>query len=194
VIYVIDNYDSFTYNLVQYLGQLGGEPFVRRNDETSLVEIAASRPRAILLSPGPCTPRESGVCLDVIRAALDPSGPLAGIPVFGVCLGHQAIAHSAGATVDRARRVRHGKTSPIRHDGQGLFAGVPNPFRAVRYHSLAIDEDTLPPDFVITARAEDDGEIMGIRHRSLPIEGIQFHPESAFTEHGLTLVANMLAR
>jgi anthranilate synthase/aminodeoxychorismate synthase-like glutamine amidotransferase len=194
VILVIDNYDSFTYNLVQYLGVCGAVVTVRRNDEVTLAETAALRPSGIMLSPGPCTPDGSGVCLDIGRAALDPDGPLAGIPVFGVCLGHQAIGQVAGGKVDRANAVRHGKSSPVRHDGQGLFQGCPNPMTAVRYHSLVVRQDAVPPGFVVTATAEDDGEIMGLRHESLPIEGVQFHPESVLTDGGLQIVRNFVER
>lgn len=188
MILVIDNYDSFTYNLVQYLSLAGAETEVVRNDEIVLSQILALRPNGILLSPGPCTPRESGVCLDVAAAATD--GDLRGTPIFGVCLGHQALGHRAGSIVERAPRIRHGKASPVRHDGQGVFADMPNPFQAVRYHSLAIRPETVSPDYMVTATAEDDGVIMGIRHRILPIEGVQFHPESVLTEEGLRLVTN----
>lgn len=191
VILVIDNYDSFTYNLVQYLGQAGAEVVVRRNDEITLEEIERLDPDGIMLSPGPCTPRESGVCLDVLGAAL--SGRLKQ-PIFGVCLGHQAIGEVAGGIVKQARRIMHGKTSMVKHDGQGLFAGMPNPFRAVRYHSLVITHDSVPNGFIVTATAEDDGEIMGMRHETLPIEGVQFHPESVLTEEGFRIVENFVRR
>lgn len=192
MILVIDNYDSFTYNLVQYLGECGAEVVVRRNDQVDLADIRSMRPKGVMLSPGPCTPRQSGICLDVMRAALAEEDGLAGVPVFGVCLGHQAIAHVAGAEVRRARNVMHGKASPVRHDGLGLFEGMPNPFQAVRYHSLIVTEDSLPPGFIVTARAEDDGEVMGLRHERLPIEGVQFHPESVLTESGLRIVENFV--
>jgi anthranilate synthase/aminodeoxychorismate synthase-like glutamine amidotransferase len=201
VILVIDNYDSFTYNLVQYLGQLGQEIVVRRNDEITLDEIQGLAPDAIMLSPGPCTPDKSGVCLDVVRLALEGS-PLKAqrsmlnascpTPVFGVCLGHQAIGHVTGGTVTRARNIMHGKTSTVRHDGKGLFEGMPNPFRAVRYHSLVVTADSIPDDFIVTATAEDDGEVMGLRHKTLPIEGVQFHPESVLTENGMRIVENFV--
>jgi para-aminobenzoate synthetase component 2 len=189
VILVIDNYDSFTYNLVQYLGQCGVEAVVRRNDEITMAEIEAMTPDGIMLSPGPCTPDQSGICLDIARSFLT-SG--SSTPLFGVCLGHQAIGQVSGGTVARAEKIMHGKTSMVRHDGKGLFEGMPNPFRAVRYHSLVVTQDTVPPDFVVTATAEDDGEIMGLRHISLPIEGVQFHPESVLTEDGMRIVENFV--
>lgn len=193
MVLVIDNYDSFTYNLVQYLGELGAEVVVHRNDQIELAGIAALAPAGIMLSPGPCRPTEAGVCLDVLAQALAPDpGPLAGVPIFGVCLGQQSMAHVAGGIVRRADRIMQGKTSMVRHDEKGLFEGVPSPFRAVRYHSLVADRETLPPGFFITATAEDDDEIMGIRHRERPIEGLQFHPESVLTEHGHTIVSNFL--
>lgn len=191
MILVIDNYDSFTYNLVQYLGELGAEIVVRRNDEVTLEEVEALNPAGIMLSPGPCTPRESGVCLDILRVALDRRGAT---PIFGVCLGHQAIGLQSGAEVGQAKTIRHGKASLVRHDGKGLFKNMPNPFSAIRYHSLAIFPETLPPDFEITATAEDDGVIMGVRHKELPIEGVQFHPESVLTQEGLTIVRNFVDR
>jgi para-aminobenzoate synthetase component 2 len=194
MILVIDNYDSFTYNLVQYLGRCGAEVVVRRNDEIAIDEIVALNPDGIMMSPGPCTPDRSEVCLEIIERYLqsDPSGA-ALAPLFGVCLGHQAIGHVAGGTVARAGRIMHGKASTVRHDGLGLFEGMPNPFSAIRYHSLVITKDTVPDDFVVTATAEDDGEVMGIRHRFLPIEGVQFHPESVLTESGFTIVSNFVA-
>lgn len=191
MILVIDNYDSFTYNLVQYLGQAGAEVVVRRNDEVDLDGIRKLDPQGIMLSPGPCTPRESGVCLDVLGAAFQGAFSM---PIFGVCLGHQAIGEVAGGVVKQARRIMHGKTSMVRHDGQGLFAGMPNPFRAVRYHSLVVTQDSVPHGFTVTATAEDDGEIMGLRHGSLPIEGVQFHPESVLTEEGFRIVENFVKR
>jgi anthranilate synthase/aminodeoxychorismate synthase-like glutamine amidotransferase len=193
VILVIDNYDSFTYNLVQYLGQCGAEVVVRRNDEVTLDEIARLAPDAIMLSPGPCTPKESGVCLDVLRHYFD-GGELSRTPLFGVCLGHQAIGHAAGGTVRQAGRIMHGKASMVRHDGTGVFAGMPNPFRAIRYHSLVVTKESVPEGFVVTATAEDDGEVMGLRHETLPIEGVQFHPESVLTEDGFRIVENFARR
>ena len=195
MILVIDNYDSFTYNLVQYLGQCGVEIVVRRNDEITVEEIIGLNPAGIMLSPGPCTPDKSGVCLSILAGALGSEGaPLKGIPIFGVCLGHQAMGHVAGGEVKQARSIMHGKTSMIRHDGKGLFAGMPNPFRAVRYHSLVVTRDSVPSEFEITATAEDDGEIMGLRHKTLPIEGVQFHPESVLTEQGIRIVQNFVER
>lgn len=190
MILVVDNYDSFTYNLVQYLGQCGAEVVVRRNDAIGMDEFEEMRPAGILLSPGPCTPNESGVCLDVLGVALN--GGLKGIPIFGVCLGCQAMGQKGGGVVGRARKVMHGKASSVRHDGQGVFAGVRNPFSAIRYHSLVVARDRVPPDFDVTATSEDDGEIMGLRHRSLPIEGVQFHPESVLTEDGFRIVQNFV--
>jgi len=185
VILVIDNYDSFTYNLVQYLGELGAKPEVVRNDAVDLSGISAMRPERIVISPGPGTPDDAGVSLEVIR------GLGSGIPILGVCLGHQAIGQAFGATVARARRQMHGKTSAVEHDGRGVFQGVPSPFSATRYHSLAVLADTVPEDLEITARA-DDGEVMGLRHRRWPVEGVQFHPEAILTEHGKILLANFL--
>jgi anthranilate synthase component 2 len=185
MILVIDNYDSFTYNLVQYLGELGAELRVVRNDAASVDEIVAMRPKRIVISPGPGTPDDAGVSLDVIRRLG------ATTPILGVCLGHQAIGQAYGATVARAQAQMHGKTSEIRHDGAGVFAGLSNPFTATRYHSLAVLKDTLTPDLEVTAWAED-GEIMGIRHRRHPVEGVQFHPESILTVEGKPLLANFL--
>jgi anthranilate synthase/aminodeoxychorismate synthase-like glutamine amidotransferase len=194
VILVIDNYDSFTYNLVQYVGEcLKERPeveiIVRRNDVITIDEITALAPKGVMLSPGPCTPKESGICLDVLRAAL--VGVIS-VPVFGVCLGHEAIGEVAGNGVIQAQNIMHGKASPIKHDGKGLFKGVPNPFSAIRYHSLVLDRAHVPGGFYVTATAEDDGEIMGVRHHSLPIEGVQFHPESILTEQGLRIVQNFV--
>lgn len=182
---VIDNYDSFTFNLVQALGSLGATVRVERNDRVTLREIERIGPSRILISPGPKTPREAGISIDVIRR-------FAGkCPILGVCLGHQSIADAYGARVDRARRPMHGKTSAIRHDGAGIYRDVPNPFVAMRYHSLIVDETTLPGELVATARTET-GELMGLRHRTLPLEGVQFHPESYRTEAGLALLKNFL--
>lgn len=192
MILVIDNYDSFTYNLVQYLGQCGAEVVVYRNDEITLDRIRELQPEGIMLSPGPCTPRESGVCLDLLAAYQ--SGALPVVPTFGVCLGLQAMGHQAGAVVREAKNVRHGKASPVSHDGKGLFEGIPSPFTVIRYHSLVVDEATLPPEYEVTARSDDDGEVMGLRHRNLPIEGVQFHPESVLTEHGMDVVKNFVRR
>lgn len=189
MIAVIDNYDSFTFNLVQYLGQCGAEVRVWRNDELTVAELADLRPAGVMLSPGPCTPHESGVCLDVIRDALG-GGALAGVPLFGVCLGHQAMGLVAGATVRRAKTIMHGKASQVAHDDRGVFAGLPQPMSAIRYHSLVVEEATVPGEWEVSARSMDDGEVMGMRHRSLPLEGVQFHPESILTDGGLRLVQN----
>jgi len=192
VILVIDNYDSFTYNLVQYIGICGAGTIVKRNDEVSVDEIATLNPVGIMLSPGPCRPSDSGVCLDIARASLTPGSSLYGIPLFGVCLGHQAIGMVGGGTVSKSISVMHGKTSLVQHDGKGLFEGLPNPMTAARYHSLSIEADALPDGFIVTATSLDDNEIMGVRHLNLPIEGLQFHPESIVTEGGLRLVENFV--
>jgi anthranilate synthase/aminodeoxychorismate synthase-like glutamine amidotransferase len=186
MILVLDNYDSFTYNLVQYLGELGVDLQVRRNDEITIEEIRALKPERILVSPGPCSPREAGLSNDVIRTFASE-----GIPVFGVCLGHQCIGHTFGADVVVNYRMMHGKTSPIKHNGKDLFEGMANPFPATRYHSLVIKRDTLPPVLEITAETEE-GEIMGVKHKTLPIWGVQFHPESILTENGRTILKNFL--
>jgi len=185
MILVLDNYDSFTYNLVQYLGELGAEVQVRRNDEVGVEAIEAMGPAGIVISPGPCTPNEAGISLALI-------GRMAGkVPILGVCLGHQAIGQAFGGKVVRAQRIMHGKVSRIRHDGQGVFAGLPEDFAATRYHSLAVERATLPAVLEITAQSED-GEIMGLRHRELAVEGVQFHPEALLTEHGHKLLENFL--
>ncbi len=186
MILVIDNYDSFTFNLVHYLLELGVETNVVRNDAITAAEALAMAPQAVLLSPGPCTPNEAGVCLDLIAAAA-----AASLPLLGVCLGHQALGQAFGGTVIRAPQVMHGKTSAISHDGTGVFAGLPSPYQATRYHSLTVQEDDLPAALVINARSPD-GLIMGMHHRELPLHGVQFHPESIATEHGHTLLANFL--
>jgi len=191
VILVVDNYDSFTYNLVQYLGQAGAEVVVRRNDEIGLAEIHDLNPAGLMLSPGPCTPRESGICLRILEAALADELTM---PIFGVCLGHQAIGEIAGGTVRQARNIMHGKASPVEHDGKGLFEGMPNPFSAIRYHSLVVQRDTVPTGFFVTAKSLDDDEIMGLRHVSKPIEGVQFHPESILTQDGFRIVENFVKR
>jgi len=182
---VIDNYDSFTYNLVQYLGELGADVHVHRNDALTLEQIAAWEPSRIVISPGPCTPDEAGVSVPLIRRFADR------IPILGVCLGHQAIGQAFGGRIVRAQRVMHGKLSPVTHDGRGVFTGLPSPFTATRYHSLAIERATMPACLAITATA-DDGEVMGVRHRELPVEGVQFHPEAILTEHGHALLRNFL--
>lgn len=189
---VIDNFDSFTYNLVQYLGMCGVEIEVVRNDAIDLERVASLRPEALMLSPGPCTPNQSGVCLTILEEALRPGSRLAGIPIFGVCLGHQAIGQVAGGVVRQARNIRHGKVSLVEHDGRGVFAGMPNPFEAVRYHSLVVVKDAVPPGFHVSATSLDDGEIMGMRHETLAIEGVQFHPESVLTQDGMRIVENFV--
>ena len=182
---MIDNYDSFTYNLVQYLGELGADVRVVRNDAIALDDVAALAPSKLVISPGPCTPAEAGISVPLIRR-------FAGeVPILGVCLGHQAIGQAFGGTIVRARHVMHGKLSPVTHDGAGVFAGLPSPFQATRYHSLAIDAASLPEALAVTATT-DDGEIMGVRHRELPVFGVQFHPEAILTEHGKRLLANFL--
>ena len=184
---MIDNYDSFTYNLVQYFGELGEDVRVARNDEITVPQIASMGPDRIVLSPGPCSPNEAGVCLELL-------GALKGkLPILGVCLGHQAIGQAFGGKVVHAKTLMHGKTSMIHHEGRGVFAGLPSPYEATRYHSLAIERASCPPELEITAWT-DDGEIMGVRHRSLPVEGVQFHPESILTQHGHALLKNFLAR
>jgi len=182
---VLDNYDSFTYNLVQYLGQLGTAVEVARNDEVSVAEVGRLDPFAVVISPGPCTPREAGISTDLVREL----GP--GLPILGVCLGHQCIGEAYGAAVVRAPAVMHGKLSSIKHDGQGIFAGLQNPVSATRYHSLVVDPATLPKALAPTAWAEG-GVLMGVRHRDHPVEGVQFHPESILTEAGHQMLANFL--
>jgi anthranilate synthase/aminodeoxychorismate synthase-like glutamine amidotransferase len=188
VLYLIDNYDSFTYNLVQYFGELGRALRVVKNDEATAEAIGAEHPTGFVLSPGPGGPAESGICLDVIRRFG------AAVPILGVCLGHQAIAHAFGARVVAASEVAHGKVSDVEHDGAGVFRGISSPMRAGRYHSLAVDRRTLPPELIVTAftrpSATSQGEVMGIRHTTLPIEGIQFHPESILTPDGHVILRN----
>ena len=182
---MIDNYDSFTYNLVQYLGELGEDVKVIRNDEIDVAGVAALNPARIVISPGPCTPTEAGISVPLIQA-------MAGkIPLLGVCLGHQSIGQAFGGRIIHAKQLMHGKTSPIHHANVGVFRGLPNPFTATRYHSLVIERETLPECLEITAWTED-GEIMGVRHRTLAVEGVQFHPESVLTEHGHALLKNFL--
>ncbi|MDD5711671.1 MAG: aminodeoxychorismate/anthranilate synthase component II [Smithellaceae bacterium] len=185
MILMIDNYDSFTYNLVQYLRQLGTEVLVRRNDDIDLPQIEDLAPQAIFISPGPCTPKDAGITVDVIRHFADR------MPILGVCLGHQSIGYAFGADIVRADRIMHGKTSPIHNDGRTIFQGLPNPFPAGRYHSLIIKRESLPAILEVSAETEE-GEIMGIRHRRLPVEGIQFHPESILTPNGKRIVKNFL--
>ncbi len=186
MIVVIDNYDSFTYNLVQYLGELGTEPLVRRNNEITVDEIAAMKPERIVISPGPGRPEQAGITLDVIRK-LGPTTPL-----LGVCLGHQAIGMAFGGSVVRAKVPMHGKTSTISHDGKGVFAGIASPFTVARYHSLIVDREGWPEDLEIAAQTEDDGTVMALRHREFPIHGVQFHPESILTREGQHLLRNFL--
>lgn len=186
-VWVIDNYDSFTWNLVQYLGELGASVHVVKNDEVTVADVAAARPDGVLLSPGPCTPNEAGVCLPIL-------GELAGeLPILGVCLGHQAIGQAFGGKVVRAGRLMHGKTSPIEHDGSGVFAGLPSPFEATRYHSLIVERASLPACLRVTAWTAE-GEIMGLSHVEHDVHGVQFHPESILTTHGKALLANWTSR
>jgi len=194
MIVLIDNYDSFTYNLVQRLGEIGlahpelrHDLVVHRNDQVTLDQIAAERPTHLIISPGPCTPREAGISNDVIRRFLGQ------VPIFGVCLGHQCIGHTSGATVTRAKRVMHGKTSEIHHDGRTIFAGLSNPFVATRYHSLIVLPETLGPDYEVSAWT-DERECMALRHRREPVEGVQFHPESFLTVEGTRILENFLRR
>lgn len=187
MILVIDNYDSFTYNLVQYLGELGEAVKVFRNDEIDIQGIEALAPDHILISPGPCTPNEAGISLETIEHFKGK------VPIFGVCLGHQAIGQAFGGKVVRAERLMHGKTSPILHQGTSVFEGLPSPFTATRYHSLLVERSTLPDCLEVTAETEE-GEIMGLRHKEYPIEGVQFHPESIITDHGHQMLRNFLKR
>ena len=185
MILVIDNYDSFTYNLVHYLNELGAETLVYRNDALSVEEALGLKPQGVLLSPGPCTPNEAGICLDLLAAAPDD------LPILGVCLGHQAIGQAYGGQVVRAKAIMHGKTSPIEHTGKGIFAGLPNPVTATRYHSLSVEPSTMPDVLEVTAWTED-GEVMGFQHKTRPVHGVQFHPESIATEGGHAMLANFL--
>ena len=189
MVFVLDNYDSFTYNLVQYLGELGAQIDVRRNDELTVDEVEALKPDRILLSPGPCTPQDAGILVPLIQRMAGKA------PILGVCLGHQAIGAAFGGKVVRAGQLMHGKTSPVDHDGRGVFAGLPSPLTCTRYHSLIVAEDGLPDELEITARSGGSGDesiIMGLRHRSLPVEGVQFHPESVLTEGGRQMIRNFL--
>ena len=197
MVFVLDNYDSFTYNLVQYLGELGQEVVVRRNDELTPAEVEALGPDRILISPGPCTPQDAGISIDLIRhfATRDSAHPeTRPMPILGVCLGHQAIGAAFGGEVIRAPKLMHGKTSEVAHDGQTLFAGIPLTTTCTRYHSLIVREEGLPAELEISARTHDENGdiIMGLRHRTLPIEGVQFHPESVLTTHGKQMIANFL--
>lgn len=182
---LIDNYDSFAYNLVHFLGELGADCVVHRNDALTVDEAMALRPDGIVLSPGPCDPDKAGICLDLVAAASS------SVPVLGVCLGHQTISQALGAKIVRSPEPMHGKPSAVRHEGKGIFAGLPDGFTAIRYHSLTVDPDSVPDELVVTARA-DDGVIMGISHRELPLHGVQFHPESIDTQHGHRLLQNFL--
>ncbi|MCH4266955.1 MAG: aminodeoxychorismate/anthranilate synthase component II [Brevundimonas sp.] len=185
MILVVDNYDSFTYNLVHYLAELGARTHVVRNDDLTVEEAWALQPEAVLLSPGPCAPDQAGICLSLIETAAET------MPILGVCLGHQSIGQAFGGEVVRAKTLMHGKTSPILHVGRGVFGGLPSPFTATRYHSLAVRRETLPDVLEVTAWTED-GEIMGLSHRTRPIHGVQFHPESIATQHGHEMIANFL--
>jgi anthranilate synthase component 2 len=192
MVFVLDNYDSFTYNLVQYMGELGAEMVVRRNDELSPAEVEALHPSHILISPGPCTPQDAGISIALIRYFAQPNAPR--VPILGVCLGHQAIGAAFGGDVVRAPKLMHGKTSEVEHDGKTIFAGIPTPMTSTRYHSLIVAEEGLPAELEVSARAGNSGEstIMALRHRQLPIEGVQFHPESVLTTHGKEIIANFL--
>ncbi|SPU46008.1 anthranilate synthase component II [Brevundimonas diminuta] len=185
MILVVDNYDSFTYNLVHYLAKLGAQTHVVRNDDLTVEEAWALNPEAVLLSPGPCAPDQAGICLSLIETAAET------MPILGVCLGHQSIGQAFGGEVVRAKTLMHGKTSPILHEGRGVFGGLPSPFTATRYHSLAVRRESLPDVLEVTAWTED-GEIMGLSHRTRPIHGVQFHPESIATQHGHAMIANFL--
>jgi anthranilate synthase/aminodeoxychorismate synthase-like glutamine amidotransferase len=190
MVFVLDNYDSFTYNLVQYLGEMGEQVEVRRNDQTTVDEIGRLRPKQIVISPGPCTPQEAGISIELIRHF---SGK---VPILGVCLGHQAIGAAFGGNIIRAKKLMHGKTSPITHSGKGVFAGLESPLTATRYHSLVIERETVPAELEVTActREQDGTEvIMGVRHRKFPVEGVQFHPESVLTPTGRQMLKNFLA-
>ena len=189
MVFVLDNYDSFTYNLVQYMGELGAEVIVRRNDELTPEDVLALKPDRILLSPGPCTPQDAGILIPLIEYLAKQEKQ---IPVLGVCLGHQAIGAAFGGDVIRADKLMHGKTSVIDHDGRTIFQDIPRPMTCTRYHSLIVAEKNFPKDLEISARVQGESTIMALRHRTLPIEGVQFHPESVLTEHGKQLIANFL--
>jgi anthranilate synthase/aminodeoxychorismate synthase-like glutamine amidotransferase len=198
MVFVLDNYDSFTYNLVQYMGELGAEMVIRRNDELTPGEVEALHPERILISPGPCTPQDAGISMDLIRHFARPGAPRT--PILGVCLGHQAIGAAFGGSVVRAPRLMHGKTSEVEHDGRTIFTGIPSTMTCTRYHSLIVEDKNLPSELEVSARTTEDGPsgsiagstIMGLRHRELPIEGVQFHPESVLTVHGKTIIQNFL--
>jgi anthranilate synthase/aminodeoxychorismate synthase-like glutamine amidotransferase len=189
MVFVLDNYDSFTYNLVQYMGELGAEMIVRRNDELTPAEVEALQPDRILISPGPCTPQDAGISMDLIRHFANSRRR---IPILGVCLGHQAIGAVFGGEVIRAPKLMHGKTSEVEHDGKTIFTGIPSTMTCTRYHSLIVSEKALPKELEISARTADGETIMGLRHRELPIEGVQFHPESVLTVHGKQIIQNFL--
>ena len=193
MVFVLDNYDSFTYNLVQYMGELGAEMVVKRNDELTPEEVAALKPDRILISPGPCTPQEAGISIALLKHFAESQqngGPR--VPILGVCLGHQAIGAAFGGNVVRAAKLMHGKTSQVEHDGKTIFAGIPSGMTCTRYHSLIVEEKGLPKELEISARTADGETIMALRHRTLPIEGVQFHPESVLTSHGKTIIENFL--
>ncbi|MDE3104655.1 MAG: aminodeoxychorismate/anthranilate synthase component II [Acidobacteriota bacterium] len=191
MVFVLDNYDSFTYNLVQYMGELGAEMVIRRNDELTPAEVEALAPDRILISPGPCTPHEAGISMDLIRHFASPERTRR-VPILGVCLGHQAIGAVFGGDVIRAPQLMHGKTSEVTHDGKTIFRGIPSPMTCTRYHSLIVAEKNFPAVLEVSARTLDGETIMGLRHRELPIEGVQFHPESVLTGHGKQMIANFL--
>ena len=189
MVFVLDNYDSFTYNLVQYMGELGAEMVIRRNDELSPAEVEALHPDRILISPGPCTPQDAGISIDLIKHFAQAEKT---IPILGVCLGHQAIGAAFGGNVVRAAKLMHGKTSEIKHDGKTIFTGIPETMTCTRYHSLIVAEEGFPKELEVSARTEDGETIMALRHRELPIEGVQFHPESVLTAHGKQIIENFL--
>jgi anthranilate synthase/aminodeoxychorismate synthase-like glutamine amidotransferase len=193
MVFVLDNYDSFTYNLVQYMGELGAEMVIRRNDELTPEEVEGLRPERILISPGPCTPQDAGISMELIKhfAALGKNGGRK-VPILGVCLGHQAIGATFGGNVIRAPKLMHGKTSEVEHDGKTIFAGIPSTMTCTRYHSLIVSDEGLPEELEVSARTEDGETIMALRHRELPIEGVQFHPESVLTVHGKQIIQNFL--
>jgi anthranilate synthase/aminodeoxychorismate synthase-like glutamine amidotransferase len=193
MVFVLDNYDSFTYNLVQYMGELGAEMVVQRNDELTPEEVEALNPERILISPGPCTPQDAGISMDLIRHFAQ-VGSESGkrVPILGVCLGHQAIGAAFGGEVVRAPKLMHGKTSEVDHDGRTIFSGIPRTMTCTRYHSLIVSPKSLPDELEVSARTTDGETIMGLRHRELPIEGVQFHPESVLTSHGKEIIANFL--
>jgi anthranilate synthase/aminodeoxychorismate synthase-like glutamine amidotransferase len=191
MVFVLDNYDSFTYNLVQYMGELGAEMVIRRNDELTPAEVEALHPDRILISPGPCTPQDAGISIALIQHFAR-AGVSARVPILGVCLGHQAIGAAFGGNVVRAPKLMHGKTSEIEHDSKTIFAGIPSPMTCTRYHSLIVAEEGLPDELEVSARTSDGETIMALRHRTLPIEGVQFHPESVLTTHGKQIIQNFL--